>query len=169
MADLRMEDNLSHLLTEKDGSMAGKTTKSLTPVEESTNAEEKVLLHVPRCSSSGHFSTNVEAVQSRSFADLPSPATLQSVLGLSASLDQEVLDPQHEGNMNEDMEALKKLKKGSRKLNKMEGKVMCFNEEDADGVRLGESVSDLQFLNRNHVICIGNEKSIEAGTNLQPE
>ncbi|GAB4860013.1 hypothetical protein Ancab_011489, partial [Ancistrocladus abbreviatus] len=35
-------------------------------------------------------------------------------------------------------EALKKSKKGSKKLNKMDGKVLHFNEEDGDGVHSGE-------------------------------
>ncbi|GAB4860019.1 hypothetical protein Ancab_011493 [Ancistrocladus abbreviatus] len=87
MANPRMEDDLSHLLIEKDGSVAGKMTKSLTLVEELTNAGGKVLLHVSRCSGCDHFSTNIEAVQSRFFADPPSPTALQSMLGLSALLD----------------------------------------------------------------------------------
>ncbi|GAB4826731.1 hypothetical protein Ancab_033619 [Ancistrocladus abbreviatus] len=66
-------------------------------------------------------------------------------------------------------ETLKKSKKDSKKLSKMDGKVLCFNKEDGNGVRSGESVSDSQFLNKNHVICVGNEQSDESGPNLQPE
>ncbi|GAB4840973.1 hypothetical protein Ancab_021729 [Ancistrocladus abbreviatus] len=157
--------------------------KSLAPAEEPTKAGGKVLHHVPRCSSSSLFAADLEAVQSRFFANPPSPA-FQSMLGLSALLDQEMLDPQQEVNVQEDVvahqlddmgvslhsqsdlgllpsahafsaterrekngdqslskETLKKSKKGSRKLNKIEGKVLCFNEDDAVAVRLGESKS----------------------------
>ncbi|GAB4850364.1 hypothetical protein Ancab_029667 [Ancistrocladus abbreviatus] len=67
------------------------------------------------------------------------------------------------------IEALKKAKKESKKLNKMDGKMLCFNEEDGDGVHSGESVSDSQFLNRNRLICASNEKSDESGPNLYSE
>ncbi|GAB4859150.1 hypothetical protein Ancab_010615 [Ancistrocladus abbreviatus] len=91
MVNPRMEDDLSHLQTKKDGLVARKMAKSLTPVEEQTKVGEKVLPYGQRCSGSSPFSTDLEAVQSRFFADLPS-LTFQSVLGLSALLDHEVLD-----------------------------------------------------------------------------
>ncbi|GAB4850354.1 hypothetical protein Ancab_029656 [Ancistrocladus abbreviatus] len=47
MAVLRTEDDLSHQQIEKDGSVAGKSAKSLTPVEEPTKAGGKVMHHVP--------------------------------------------------------------------------------------------------------------------------
>ncbi|GAB4836294.1 hypothetical protein Ancab_001210 [Ancistrocladus abbreviatus] len=93
MANSRMEDDLSHLQIEKDGLVAGKMPKSLTPIEEPTKAGGKVLPHVPRCSGSGLFSADLEAIQSRFFVDPPSPA-FQYVLGLSTLMGQEVLDPQ---------------------------------------------------------------------------
>ncbi|GAB4838771.1 hypothetical protein Ancab_028313 [Ancistrocladus abbreviatus] len=65
-------------------------------------------------------------------------------------------------------ETLKNLKKGSRKLNKKEGKALLFNEDYAVAVSR-ESINDWQFLNRNHVICIGNELSSKAGPDLQPK
>ncbi|GAB4829540.1 hypothetical protein Ancab_019211 [Ancistrocladus abbreviatus] len=105
-------------------------TKSMTPAKELTKAGGKVLYHIPRCSGSSLFAADLEAVQSGFFANLPSPA-FQSVLGLSALLDQEMLEPQQE-------ETLKKSKKGSRKLNKMEGKALHFNEDDVVAVHSGE-------------------------------
>ncbi|GAB4837769.1 hypothetical protein Ancab_002634, partial [Ancistrocladus abbreviatus] len=147
LQDMQRLAGLFSYQTEKDGSVAATLAKSLTPAEEPTKAWGKVMHHVPRCSGSSLFAADLEGFQSRFLANLPSP-TFQSVLGLSALLDREILDPQQEVNVKEDgvahqldgmEETLKKSKKGSRKLNKTEVKALCFNEDDAVAVRSGES------------------------------
>ncbi|GAB4859987.1 hypothetical protein Ancab_011465 [Ancistrocladus abbreviatus] len=140
MVDPRMKDDQSHMQIEMAGSVVGKTAKSLTLDEEQTNAGGKDLLHVSMCTV-----VVISLLILRQFrADF---------LMIRQAL----------------LEALKKSKKGSKKLNKMDGKVLHFNKEDGDGVHSGELVSDSQFLNRNHGICAGNEKSDKGRPTLQPE
>ncbi|GAB4837702.1 hypothetical protein Ancab_002555 [Ancistrocladus abbreviatus] len=153
MVDLRQEDDQLDLQTEMVGSMAGKMAKSQTLDDEPINAGEKDLLHVPMCTCSCHFSVDLDMVQSIFYDDLPSPTGLQPELGLSALLEQEMLDSQYEANMNKDVEALKKSKKGSKKLNKMDRKVLLFNEEDGNGVCLGELIGFKSHESDAEMIC----------------
>ncbi|GAB4836707.1 hypothetical protein Ancab_001621 [Ancistrocladus abbreviatus] len=169
MVDPRKEDDQPKLQTEMAGLVARKVPKSQTLEKEPTSAGEKDLLHVPRCTGCYSFFVDLDAVQSIFNGDSPSPTGIQPEMGLSTSLEQEMLDPQYEANVNEDVEAFKKSKRGSKKLNKTDEKVLRFDEEDEDGVRLGESVSDSQFVNKNRVICAGNGQSNQSRPNLYPE
>ncbi|GAB4843277.1 hypothetical protein Ancab_013243 [Ancistrocladus abbreviatus] len=162
MADLRMEDDMSHQQTEKDGLAVARSAKSLTPVEEPTKARGKAMHHVPRCLGSSLFAANLEAAENvqedgvaHQLDDLAVPLHSQLDLGLLPSI--LALS-----------ESLKKSKKGPESRTKTEGKALRFNEDDAIAVS-GELVSDSQFLNRNHVICAGNELSSEASLDLQLE
>ncbi|GAB4826724.1 hypothetical protein Ancab_033614 [Ancistrocladus abbreviatus] len=141
MVDPRMEDDQLDLQTKMVGSVVGKTAKSQTLDEEPTNAGGKDMLHVPMCTDLGLMPsahdlsiTERRVRKGDQFLSIEGDMggktkkkNLSVILNLSPHFSQEVL---------------KKSKKGSKKLNKMDWKMLRFNEEDGDGVRSGESASD---------------------------
>ncbi|GAB4831128.1 hypothetical protein Ancab_005138 [Ancistrocladus abbreviatus] len=138
-----------------------------------------VLLQVPRCTGHCGFSTDLDAVQCRINGGVPRFVNAQPEMGLIAYLEQEMMGSQYEAHRNKEVATQSPttcpsggneiplhphMDLGSEPLAQDLSIIERRGGLGSQSISLrGESVSDSQFVNRNHVICTGVEQSNETG------